>query len=78
MSLTKIDKKSSTRRGFVKEVAAGAAGVAVAGALRAALTASGGGLIAAPAPPVQAPAPGELKYRKYFTSELRPEELESG
>ena len=78
MSLTKIDKMISTRRGFVKEVAVGAAGVAVAGALRAALTASGGGLMAAPAPPVQAAAPGELKYRKYFTSELRPEELEIG
>jgi len=27
---------------------------------------------------VSEPLPGELKYRKYFTSELRPEELEIG
>ena len=78
MSLIGIDKKSTTRRGFVKEVAAGAAGVAVAGALRAALAPAHEGLIAAPGPLVQAPAPGELKYRKYFTTELRPEELEIG
>ena len=78
MSLINGRKKSTTRRGFVKEVAAGAAGVAVAGALRAALTAPAEGLIAAPGPLIQAPAPGELKYRKCFTSELRPEELEIG
>jgi hypothetical protein len=78
MSLGRIDKKGTTRRGFVKEVAAGAAGVAVAGALRAALVPAHEGLIAAPGPLVQAPAPGELKYRKYFTTELRPEELEIG
>jgi hypothetical protein len=73
-----MNKRGTTRRGFVREVAAGAAGVAVAGALRAALTPANGGLIAAPGPLVQEPAPGELKYRKYFTSELRPEELEIG
>ena len=78
MSLIGIDKKSTTRRGFVKEVAAGAAGVAVVGALRAALVPAHEGLIAAPGPLVQATAPGELKYRKYFTTELRPEELEIG
>lgn len=78
MSLIGIDKKNRTRRGFVKEITAGAAGVAVAGALRAALTSPGRGLMAATGPRVQAPAPGELKYRKYFTSELRPEELEIG
>ncbi len=78
MSLIRIDKKSATRRGFVKEIAAGAAGAILAGAMRAAVTQPGDGLIAAPSRPVQTPAPGELKYRKYFTSELRPEELEIG
>src|SRR5512136_253626 len=78
MSLVRIDKRNTSRRGFVREVAAGAAGVAVAGALRAALAPANGGLIAAPGPMIQAPAPGELKYRKYFTTELKPEELEIG
>jgi hypothetical protein len=78
MSLIKIDKKNTSRRGFVKELAAGAAGVVVAGAIGSGKNPSGDGLIAAPYLPIQAPAPGELKYRKYFTSELKPEELEIG
>ena len=78
MSLIGIDKKNTSRRGFVKEISAGAAGVIAAGAMRSALVLHGDGLIAAPNPLAQAPAPGELKYRKYFTSELRPEELEIG
>jgi hypothetical protein len=78
MCAMRNDKKNTTRRGFVKEIAAGAAGVAVASAMRSALTPPGKGLIAAPNPLVQAATPGELKYRKYFTSELRPEELEIG
>jgi hypothetical protein len=78
MSHIRIDKRNTTRRGFVREVAAGAAGVAVAGALRAALAPANEGLIAAPGPMIQAPVPGELKYRKYFTTELKPEELEIG
>jgi hypothetical protein len=79
MNHVRLDGKNSTRRGFVKEIASGAAGVAVAGALRSALLPSAGReLIAAPRPVGQAPAAGELKYRKYFTTELRPEELEIG
>jgi len=78
MSFIKTGKGNTTRRGFVKEVAAGAAAAAVAGALRASLAPANGGLIAAPGPVIQAPAPGELKYRKYFTTELKPEELEIG
>ncbi len=78
MSLIRIDPQNTTRRGFVKEIAAGAAGAIAAGAIHSAMTQSGGGLIAAPNPRVQASAPGELKYRKYFTSELKPEELEIG
>jgi hypothetical protein len=78
MSLIGINRRNTTRRGFVKEVAAGAAGVAVASALHAALTSPNESLIAAPGPLVQAPTQGELKYRKYFTTELTPEELEIG
>jgi hypothetical protein len=78
MSLKTIKPKKSTRRGFVKEISAGAAGMAVAGALSAAMVPSGGGLMAAPGSMVSEPPPGESKYRKYFTSELRPEELEIG
>jgi hypothetical protein len=78
MSPLRTQKKGTTRRGFVKEVAAGAAGVAVAGAMRAALSRPEELLFAAQGPVAQSPAPGELKYRKCFTSELRPEELEIG
>ncbi len=78
MNLAKTGRRNTTRRGFVKEVAAGAAAAAVAGALRASFAPPDEDLIAAPGPMIQAPAPGELKYRKYFTSELRPEELEIG
>jgi hypothetical protein len=78
MNLITNNKKSTSRRGFVKEIAAGAAGVVVADAIRSAMTPRGNGLMAAPKPLVQDPAPGELKYRKYFTTELKPEELEIG
>jgi hypothetical protein len=75
MGLIKVAKTGTTRRGFVKEIAAGTAGVAMAGALRAALSE---GPIAAPKPAVQAPPQGGLKYRKYFTTELTPQEYEIG
>jgi hypothetical protein len=78
MGLIKVAKPNTTRRGFVREIAAGTAGIAMAGALRAALEPRGNELFAAPRTAVQAPAPGELKYRKYFTSELTPEEYEIG
>ena len=51
-----IAKANTTRRGFVKDLAAGTAGIAVAGALRASLTPSESGLIAAPKPVMQAAA----------------------
>lgn len=78
MSLIRVQGKSTTRRGFVKEVAAGAAGVAVAGALRSRLVSPGNGLTASPVWAAQTPTSGEPKYRKYFTTELNPEELEIG
>lgn len=77
MDLIQIAKANTTRRGFVKDMAAGTAGIAVAGALRAALTPSDSGLIAAPKPVMQAAAK-ESKYRKYFTTELTLEESEIG
>jgi hypothetical protein len=78
MSLVRVNAKGTTRRGFVKDIAAGTAGVAVASALRTAFARPSEELITTPEPIVQASSPGELKYRKYFTTELRPEELEIG
>jgi hypothetical protein len=78
MSLAKFDSKNTTRRGFVKSVAVGAGGVALASSLRTALTSNSSELIAAPVPAVQAPPQGELKYRQYFTTELTPEEKSVG
>jgi hypothetical protein len=77
MGLIKI-AQPRTRRGFVKELAAGSAGVAVATTLQAALRPARETLMAAPMPVVPAPQEGELKYRKYFTTELTPEEYEIG
>ena len=56
MSLVQTGKKGTTRRGFVRNVAAGAGGLALANSLRAALTPAQRGLIAAPA----------SKYEKYI------------
>jgi hypothetical protein len=78
MSLVKIDRKSTTRRGFVKDIAVGAGGVALASSLKMALEPVSSQLIASPRS-IAAPAPqGELKYRKYFTTELTKEEREIG
>jgi hypothetical protein len=49
MSLVPIRKKGTTRRGFVKNIAAGAGGIALANSLRGALTPNQNGLLAAPA-----------------------------
>ena len=48
MSAVHIEKKGTTRRGFVKNVAAGAGGVALASSLRSVLRPGQNGLIAAP------------------------------
>ena len=58
MSFVHIKNKGTSRRGFVKNVAAGAGGVALASSLRAVLAPSQTGLIAAPAP--------KSKYEKYI------------
>ena len=77
MSLVRIDGKSTTRRGFVKDLAVGAGGLTLANTLRTAIDPSGGKVLAAPniVRPVQQ---GELKYRKYFTTELSQEEKAIG
>lgn len=58
MNPVQTKKKGTTRRGFVKTVAAGAGGVALAGSLRSALGPSQRNLNAAPAP--------KSKYDKYI------------
>ncbi len=58
MSFAAIAKKGTTRRGFIKNVAAGAGGGALAGSLRPALMPGQSGLAAAPA--------SKSKYDKYI------------
>jgi len=58
MSTVCIEKRGTTRRGFVKNVAAGAGGMAIASSLQAALTPAQKGLMAAPAQ--------KSKYEKYI------------
>jgi hypothetical protein len=77
MGLIKV-AQPKTRRGFVKELAAGSAGVALASALHAAVNPSNEALVAAQKTAAPALPQGELKYRKYFTTELTPEEYEIG
>jgi hypothetical protein len=59
-------KKATTRRGFVKEITAGASGIAIAGALREALTPNQSGLFAAAD---DTPSPDGTKYGKFFLSD---------
>lgn len=63
MSLAGTRKKGTTRRGFVKNVAAGAGGIAIANSLRDALTTSQNGLMAAPK---EVPSSDGTRYGKYF------------
>lgn len=58
MSFVPIRKKGTTRRGFVKNVAVGAGGIALASSLRAALAPGQSGMLAAQAP--------KTKYEKYI------------
>ena len=73
MSLVHIGKKGTTRRGFVRNVAAGAGGLALANSLRAALTPGPGGLIAAPVSKYAKHIhPGEIKkYQDLEVFELK-------
>ena len=68
MSLVGTRKKGTTRRGFVKNIAASAGGIALASSLRDALTPNPSGLIAAPE---ETQSTGGAKYGKYFLSDNR-------
>lgn len=63
MSLDGMNENGTTRRGFVKEITAGAGGLAIASALQAALIPNQSELFAAPGP---APAADGSLYGKYF------------
>ena len=67
----------TTRRGFVKEITGGTAGIALAAVLSAAFMPSREGL-AAMSNPVDTEAPEGSKYRKCFLNELTPAEREVG
>jgi len=66
MSIVNNGEKSTTRRGFVKNIAAGAGGVALASALQEALAPSQSGLIAATD---EIRSTDGTKYDKYFLSD---------
>ena len=77
MSSDRNTETGTTRRGFVKEISAGAAGMMMAGMLSAAFMPSKESL-AAIANPVDPMAPEGSKYRKCFLNELTSEEREVG
>ena len=66
MTIDNTGKKGTTRRGFVKNVAAGAGGIALANSLQAALTRGQSGLYAAP---IEAQSSDGTVYGKYFLSD---------
>ena len=68
MSLAGTRKKGTTRRGFVKNITAGAGGIALASSLREALTPNQSGLIAAPE---EIQSTDGTKYGKYFLRDNR-------
>ena len=70
-------EKDTTRRVFMKEITAGAAGIAMAGMLASAFMPTRESL-AATANPVDPNAPEGSKYRKCFLTELTPEERNIG
>ncbi len=77
MSTDLNTENGTTRRGFVKEIAAGAAGVAMAGIFSAAFM-QARECMAATANPIDPTAPKGSKYRKCFLNELTPEEKNIG
>jgi len=66
MSLVSTGKKSTTRRGFVKNIAAGAGSIALASSLREALAPDQSELFAATE---ETPSADGTKYGKYFLSD---------
>ncbi|MBN2242049.1 MAG: twin-arginine translocation signal domain-containing protein [Acidobacteria bacterium] len=75
MGFDDIGEKGTTRRGFVRNIAAGAGGLAIASALQEALTSGQSGLMAAPS---QSQSPGGKKYGKFFLSDKgeQPKEMD--
>jgi len=68
MSLVRTREKGTSRRGFVKNIAAGAGSIALASSLREALTPGQSELFAAPEATLSADG---TKYGKYFLSDNR-------
>jgi hypothetical protein len=68
MSLVRTREKGTSRRGFVKNIAAGAGSIALASSLREALTPGQSELFAAPE---ETPSTDGTKYGKYFLSDNR-------
>ncbi len=79
MSSTRTTKEGTTRRGFVRELSGGAAGIALAGALSAAFMPARESM-AKTMNNSFSPESEEsgMKYRKCFLDELTPEEREIG
>ena len=77
MSTDQNIEKGTTRRGFVKEIGAGAAGIALSGMFASAFMQSKESF-AATASPIDPKAPEGSKYRKCFLNELTPEEKNIG
>ncbi|MEJ2244893.1 MAG: hypothetical protein P8Y80_02225 [Acidobacteriota bacterium] len=79
MRSTTETEKGTTRRGFVKEITGGAAGIALAGVLSAAFMPTKESIAAVMNPPNPSSAQGSgSKYRKCFLNELTPDEREIG
>ncbi len=79
MSSTRTTKEGTTRRGFVRELSGGAAGIALAGALSAAFMPARESIAAAMNKSFSPESEESgLKYRKCFLNELIPEEREIG
>ena len=79
MRSTPKTEKGTTRRGFVKEITGGAAGIALAGVLSAAFMPAKESMAAVMNQPNPSSAQGSgSKYRKCFLNELTPEEREIG
>ena len=79
MSSTLESKEGTTRRGFVRELTGGAAGMALAGVLSAVFMSVGESMAAAMNSSATPEAKGSgAKYRKCFLDELTPKEREVG
>ncbi|MBN2321329.1 MAG: hypothetical protein JXR49_19775 [Acidobacteria bacterium] len=79
MSSDRKTEKGTTRRGFVKEITGGTAGIALASVLSAAFMPTKESIAAAMNSPASPASEGSgSKYRKCFLNELTPDEREIG